>query len=105
MIIFGVRAFAQLIATLNVVCGRCGNPAAQRVVKRTRWFTLFFIPIFPIGVTRVMTCTYCGQASRLSKEQAEQMIAAASGATHSTLPPQNAAPQQLHPAPPEHPQH
>ena len=79
MIIFGMRSFVRLIATLNVVCGSCRNPAAQRVIKRTRWFTLFFIPVFPVGVTRVMTCTYCGRASKLTKEQVDQMVAAAAG--------------------------
>jgi hypothetical protein len=82
MIIFGFRGYAKLLAMLTFVCGACHNPAAHRIVQHTRKFTLFFIPLFPVSRTRTMTCTFCGTSTRLSKEQAEQLIgsAAAPGA-------------------------
>ena len=90
MIIFGLRTMAKLLATINLVCRNCGNPAAQHVVRRMRWFTLFFIPVFPVSVSRSMTCTFCGVTTKLSKEDADRLAA---------RPAQQPAPQQ--PAPPQ----
>ena len=75
---------------LTLVCHRCGNPAAHRLVQRSRWFTLFFIPVIPLGVTRFTTCTFCGASYKVSKENAQQMIAAS----------QQGAPQMQQGAPP-----
>ncbi|HET8582183.1 MAG TPA: zinc-ribbon domain-containing protein [Jatrophihabitans sp.] len=102
MIIWGFRSYVRVLAMLSLVCQRCGNPAAHRVLKHTRKFTLFFIPLFPISVKYSMTCTFCGQGTRLSKEQAEQMIAGATGQPApvqqqppaAQLPPQATMPQQ-----------
>lgn len=75
MIIFGSRGFAKLLATLMLVCRHCGNPAAQQLVRRSRWFTLFFIPVIPLYFSRTITCTFCGAQTKVSKDDADQMIA------------------------------
>ncbi len=77
LLIFGVRGYIRTLAMITLVCGRCGNPAAHRLVERTRKFTLFFIPLFPISKTRAITCTFCGQTSTVTKEQADQYLHAA----------------------------
>ena len=75
MIIFGLRTMVKLLATVNLVCGNCHNPAAQQVIRRMRWFTLFFIPVFPVSVSRSMTCTYCGVTTKLAKDDADRLAA------------------------------
>ena len=71
MIIFGTRTTVRLLAILNLVCARCGNPAAHRIEERRRKFTLFFVPLFPIGARRTYgTCTYCGLVTELDAEHA-----------------------------------
>jgi hypothetical protein len=87
MIIFGFRSYVRLLAMLTLVCGACHNPAAHRVVQVTRKFTLFFIPLFPIAISRHTTCSYCGTTSKLSKEAAQQLVASA------TVPQSPPAPQ------------
>ena len=80
MIIFGFRSFVKTLAMLTMVCGRCRNPAAHRLVQRSRWFTLFFIPVIPFSFTRYSTCTFCGATHKISKDDVQQMIdASASG--------------------------
>ena len=74
MIIFGFRSYVKLLAVLTRVCGHCRNPAAQRMVQVTRKFTLFFVPTFPVGRRRQMTCTFCGVSTRLTKDQADQLL-------------------------------
>lgn len=98
MIIFGFRSYARLLAIITLVCSRCGNPAAHRVVQHTRKFTLFFIPLFPVSSSRSMTCTFCGAASRLSKEQAADLVANSTGAA-----PQPAVERQPTQQPPTQP--
>jgi len=70
MIIFGTRSHSRLLAIINLVCGNCGNPAAQRVITRVMKFTLFFIPLFPFSRTYTVNCVYCGSSTRISKEHA-----------------------------------
>ena len=76
MIIFGTRTTVRLLAMLNFVCGRCGNPSAHRLEERIRKFTLFFIPLFPIGGAHyVDTCVACGRSLEVTEEQAEVALA------------------------------
>jgi hypothetical protein len=81
LIIFGVRSFAKTLAMLTLVCRRCHNPAAHRLVKRSRWFTLFFIPLVPLGITRHTVCAFCGVAQKVSKADAQRMLRTAQSAT------------------------
>lgn len=77
MIIFGTRSFVKTLAMLTLVCGHCHNPAAHRLVQRSRWFTLFFIPVIPLSFTRYTVCAFCGVSQKVSKEDAQHMVAAA----------------------------
>jgi hypothetical protein len=95
VIIFGVRSYVRLLAMINLICRNCGNPAAHRVVQTTRKFTLFFVPLFPVSKSRSMTCTFCGLGTRLSREQADQLVAGAQGGP---------APTAAAPVPPHAPQ-
>jgi hypothetical protein len=71
MIIFGFRTRVAILATLTYICETCGVTAAHRVVARRRWFTLFFVPLFPINANQYTdTCIHCGRVLRLTKEQA-----------------------------------
>ncbi|HEX2902428.1 MAG TPA: zinc-ribbon domain-containing protein [Jatrophihabitans sp.] len=75
MIIFGFKQLSKLLATLSYVCNGCGQPAAHRIFSRWNWFSLFFIPVIPLGTKRYYdTCIACGRTVRLSKEQAQGII-------------------------------
>jgi zinc-ribbon family len=74
LIIFGLRSFERTLAMLTLVCGRCRNAAAHRLVQRRRWFTLFFIPLVPLGTTRYTVCAYCGAAHKVAKADAKTML-------------------------------
>lgn len=97
MIIFGYRGFAKLLAMVSLVCQRCGNPAAHQLVKRSRWFTLFFIPVIPLYFSRTTTCTFCGQQTKVSKEQAEHLVAAVTSPDGRPVQPQFGPPMEALP--------
>lgn len=75
MIIFGFKSYVTLLATLNLVCPNCHNPAAHRLHKAVRKFTLFFVPLFPVSTKHFLDCTFCGLQRQLTKEEAEQLLA------------------------------
>ena len=81
MIIFGFRSFVKTLGMLTLVCRRCGNPAAHRVAQRSRWFTLFFIPLIPLGFQRYTVCAFCGTTQKIAKDEAQQLLAGPSPAT------------------------
>lgn len=67
-IIFGWRSIASRDRSPAVhgQCPACNEPNAQIVGKIYRtWFTLYFIPIFPVqlakNATRISQCTHCKQ--------------------------------------------
>ncbi|MBO8195171.1 zinc-ribbon domain-containing protein [Streptomyces oryzae] len=89
MIIFGTSSKLVQLAMLNLLCGFCGNPAAQALRKRVTKFSLFFIPLFPIAPAKhSLQCTFCGAHTEISRESAEQLLA------QSTAPVGQPGPQQ-----------
>jgi transcription elongation factor Elf1 len=72
LLIWGFKSYLRQLAIVTLVCQSCGNPAAHRVVERTRKFTLFFIPLFPVSHKYILTCTFCGQATVITKDLADQ---------------------------------
>jgi hypothetical protein len=48
-IIWGSRAIKRKIGEGMFFCPRCGADREYAMQKVRRWFTLFFIPLFPIG--------------------------------------------------------
>jgi zinc-ribbon family len=104
-IIFGIKRLKKRLATLLALCGQCSTPAAQVVVRVSTWFSLFFIPVIPLGSKYLSTCTLCGASVKLDKVQAQQMVEAAhqvaTGSAGSQAPPDpGLAPPIQAPAPP-----
>ncbi len=77
MIIFGFRRSRKQLGTVFTLCRQCGQPCAHAVVALKRWFTLFFIPVIPLGATYIVVCAMCGGAVKIDKAGAEQLIGAA----------------------------
>jgi hypothetical protein len=74
LIIFGLRRRGWRMANVFAMCGICHTPAAQAVVRIKTFFTLFFIPLIPVGTKYRSTCTMCGGTIELSKDQADQAM-------------------------------
>jgi hypothetical protein len=47
--IFGLRSKVDRSGVVTEVCRNCGNQAAQVITRRSTTFTLFFIPLIPVG--------------------------------------------------------
>jgi hypothetical protein len=75
IILFGFRRKSARLATIFVMCARCHTPAAHALHRTRRYFTLFFIPLIPLGTKYFSTCTMCGQVTQITKEGADQYLA------------------------------
>ncbi|MDT0378779.1 zinc-ribbon domain-containing protein [Streptomyces sp. DSM 42041] len=74
MIIFGISSKTYQLAVLSLLCHVCGNTAAHPLRRRVRRFSLFFVPLFPVGPAKYgMQCTYCGAYRDLSRDEAERL--------------------------------
>ena len=74
LIIFGLRRRGHRLANVFALCGVCHSPAAQGIVRIKTFFTLFFIPLIPLGSKYRSVCTMCGATSNLTKEQADHAM-------------------------------
>ena len=75
--IFGFRGRAAVLATVSLAC-RNGHLAAHRIVKLTRWFTLFFVPVIPFSRKYRSICIQCGLTLEIPKEAAEEIASGVS---------------------------
>jgi hypothetical protein len=73
-VIWGWRWRVQQLEMINLVCQRCGNPAAHGLYRRVMKFTLFFIPLFPVRVIYTLQCTFCGIDQNLAKDAAMRLV-------------------------------
>lgn len=75
MLIFGFPRKAHQIAMLMLFCRNCQGTFATALTKLVTKFSLFFVPLFPIAVSRKLTCTRCGTSQKISKADADQLQA------------------------------
>lgn len=97
-ILFGFKTFIKNLAIVTAVCPSCNNPAAHRIVKRSRWFTVFFIPVIPFSNKTYSVCTFCGATTQLDNASRDAALAAAAQAGPPTVPVEP-SPQITAPAP------
>jgi uncharacterized tellurite resistance protein B-like protein len=66
ILIFGTRARATAVSTGEFFCSRCGADRSYVLQRIRRWFTLFFIPVFPVGkvLGEQVKCSTCGTTFR-----------------------------------------
>lgn len=77
--IIGTRGRTANVAVLQLAC-RNGHVAAHRIVKITRWFTVFFVPVIPFNTKYISVCAACGAQLTIPKEAAKEMVAGAGAA-------------------------
>ncbi len=78
MIIFGMRGRTKDHGeAVPAECPRCHNRTFFHYVSRTRWFSLFFIPVIPVSTKHFIVCPVCNFAVALDsdgRERAGRMV-------------------------------
>ncbi|MEG0176766.1 zinc-ribbon domain-containing protein [Anaerorhabdus sp.] len=74
-VIFGTKITQKILGyEKKIRCGRCNNVTPWQIVKVTNWFSLFFIPIFPLSTKYYEICPICHGATPITKSEAEALI-------------------------------
>lgn len=55
--------------SVNHKCSKCGNETDWELVQISKYFTLFFIPVFPQSTRYWHECTICKNVEFLSREE------------------------------------
>ncbi|MCE5198191.1 zinc ribbon domain-containing protein [bacterium] len=59
--VFGIAPRETYIGTENRFCSYCGRETPHTIYARRMWFSLFFIPLFPVSRKQIiMRCNSCG---------------------------------------------
>jgi len=74
-IIWGTKTTTSQIGCAgNQQCSRCGNIRNWVVIKKTSWFTLFFIPLIPFNSKYYVMCPVCNSGQQISKEACNNIL-------------------------------
>lgn len=74
-IIWGTHAFKKIIGATRVYnCNRCGNANPFQIIRIAKWFTLFWIPLFPVSIQYFIACPVCQDGVKVKKEEAMNAI-------------------------------
>lgn len=76
MIIYGWRIYHTTIDRQSFRCPNCRTQVEGEVKRADRYFTLYFIPLFPIGIPgEFVECTSCGTGYRKEILTEPQLLA------------------------------
>ncbi len=75
-IIWGSRSREKVLGHTGQTyqCGHCNNASRYKVFRRQRWFTLFWIPIFPFNSEYYVACPICNYGVKVPKEEAMKQV-------------------------------
>lgn len=76
MIIWGTRTFTKLLGHRieSTVCRHCQYAGRTAVVREWVWFTLFFIPLFPVWARYYFVCPNCKEMQKVKRSEAKAAI-------------------------------
>jgi hypothetical protein len=55
-------------------CERCGFVGTHALLRKTHWFTLFWVPVLPIWVSHGLACPICGLYSKVGYREVRQAL-------------------------------
>jgi zinc-ribbon family len=61
---FGTRTKSKGLGQVERPCPKCGRATMHTAIEVKRRFTLFFIPLIPLGTRYVNKCGACGLATK-----------------------------------------
>src|SRR5580704_12209422 len=73
--LFGMRTKSTPIKQIQYSCPKCTHTTVFTAMESKRWFTLFFIPVIPLGGRFLIRCNLCGLTLKCSPELKEQITA------------------------------
>ena len=72
---FGLRTKTRGIKQVECPCTKCARRTMFTAVEVKRYFTLFFIPVIPLGTKHLIRCNLCGLTLKCPPELEAQITA------------------------------
>ena len=85
IIIFGIRGLRKAMGPVRLRCGNC-EMSPLSLFRVSRWFSLFFIPLIPVGVTHYTVCPNCKELVQLDDADLEEALDQAESAWSASSP-------------------
>ena len=74
MIVYGYRKRNKVMGKFSQPCPRCQQNVPQTFVRSRNWFTLFWIPVFPVTKKTLVLCSNCKAQFEVKNEFADQLF-------------------------------
>ena len=76
MIIWGWKTTRKTIGHYKeeLICKHCNNQSRWVLIKITSWFTLFFIPIIPYSIKKILICPICEHGIEVNGRNKEEIM-------------------------------
>lgn len=58
----------------RILCPRCHNNLNFIIRSKIKWFTIYFVPLFPYRFQKEIICPYCGRNIFVSKENYKEHL-------------------------------
>lgn len=70
VILYGTKKFKRVKGrTVHPVhCQHCGSDSQWHLINLWTWFTLFYIPLFPVRKVRMLICPSCSYGVKINKD-------------------------------------
>jgi zinc ribbon protein len=83
-LIFGFGTKAYPLGWVAMVCRVCGQTGSLLLVREVTRFSLFFIPLIPVGTKHVVECQnpMCRSRTRVSGGEARRLLEAGVGSAY-----------------------
>ena len=73
--LIGMRTKTKPIKQVECACSKCARRTVFTALESKRYFTLFFIPVIPLGTNHLIRCNLCGLTLKCSPELEVQLTA------------------------------
>jgi len=73
--LFGMRTKMKALKQIEYPCPKCARNTVFTAMESKRYFTLFFIPVIPLGGNHLIRCNLCGLTLKCSPELKAQITA------------------------------
>jgi zinc-ribbon family len=74
MIIWGTRRRNKVMGQTQYTCPKCQQNSFHGIVRSRAYFTLFFVPLFPVSKVTTARCGLCGYQEKIKNETADQLF-------------------------------
>lgn len=73
-LIWGTKTKPKAIGAYNSRCPNCGKNTLHGVIKVTKYFTFFFIPLIPLSKKVFIGCEACGTSAEIKGELKDKLL-------------------------------